>query len=47
LQFIDKHLVTPAKAGVQDIMVFEIINMPLLPGAQQKQSRPFVGVNIR
>jgi hypothetical protein len=38
LQFIDKHLVTPAKAGVQDIMVFEIINMLLLPG-RNKNSR--------
>ncbi len=42
-----QNIVTPAYAGVQDIMALEITNMLVLPGAQQKPSRPFVGVNIR
>jgi hypothetical protein len=35
-----EYIVTPAKAGVQDIMTHETINMLLLPGVQQKSVAP-------
>jgi hypothetical protein len=42
-----KVVVTPAKAGVQDIRINKISNILLLPGVQQKTLHPFGGVNIR